>query len=133
MVVMVVRATIEQEIPAFIVVVVSSLGPKVIWATPCKCVVQPEEAKRRFSCSGRRTRNMTLQNMSSFRLLFQTPSPPNWHKPALTQSWAQTHIPLTLSLLACIPSQQCHFIFCVRKSNHMWIPSLDGNRDCQIT
>jgi hypothetical protein len=32
-VVMVVRATIEQEIPASIVVVVSSLGPKVISAT----------------------------------------------------------------------------------------------------
>jgi hypothetical protein len=30
---MVVRATIEQDIPASIVVVVSSLGPKVISAT----------------------------------------------------------------------------------------------------
>jgi len=45
---------------------------------------------------------------------------------------SHTRSPLTLHLLARIPSRQCHFVFRVMRNNDVWILSLDGDKDCHI-
>ncbi len=84
-----------------------------------QCVVQPEVVWHRFPRVGRCTQNMRLQNMLGSGRMFHPLKP-------------HPHTPLTLHLLAHIPSHQCRFIFHVTRNNDGRISSSDGDRDCQI-